>query len=123
MVSLYLRSKLNLMWNSCVASGTCNDAGTRQPNNMAASGAGDSSVALPADLETEEWKVCFVHNKMILLATICLVSLTSTLLLLITSHNLNMLKEVTMLRRVVRVQRLYQLAQLYAPQVQVENSQ
>ncbi|XWS14398.1 hypothetical protein CRYUN_Cryun35bG0005900 [Craigia yunnanensis] len=37
-----------------VASG--NDAGTRQPNNMAASGAGDSSVALLADLETEEQK-------------------------------------------------------------------
>ena len=106
-----------------LASGAGNDAGTQQPNNMAASGAGDSSVASLADLlETEEQKVCFVHNKMILLATICLVSLTSTLLLLITSHNLNMLKEVTMLRRVVRVQRMYQLVQLYALQVQVENS-
>ena len=75
------------MWNSCVACG----AGNAQPSSMAASRAADSSVGLPADiLETEE-KVCFVHNKMILLATICLVSLTSTLLLLIISHNLNML--------------------------------
>ncbi|KAG8493706.1 hypothetical protein CXB51_011734 [Gossypium anomalum] len=40
-------------------------AGSQQPNNMVASGAGDSTVALPANLETEELKVCFIHNKMI----------------------------------------------------------
>ncbi|XVE94459.1 hypothetical protein REPUB_Repub02eG0010500 [Reevesia pubescens] len=45
----------NMQGENQVASG--NDAGTGRPNNMAATGAGDSSVTLPADvLETEEQK-------------------------------------------------------------------
>lgn len=40
-------------------------AGSQQPNNLVASGAGDSTVSLPANLEIEELKVCFIHSKTI----------------------------------------------------------
>ncbi|KAL4335509.1 hypothetical protein GQ457_07G027470 [Hibiscus cannabinus] len=52
----------NVQGQNQIASG--NDAGTGQPDNMAASGAGDSSVALPANLrETEEQKHAEHSNK------------------------------------------------------------
>ncbi|KAK8646380.1 hypothetical protein V6N13_120169 [Hibiscus sabdariffa] len=52
----------NVQGQNQIASG--NDAGSGQPDNMAASGAGDSSVALPANLrETEEQKHAEHSNK------------------------------------------------------------
>ncbi|XP_039049594.1 ubiquitin-like domain-containing protein CIP73 isoform X2 [Hibiscus syriacus] len=52
----------NVQGQNQVVSG--NDAGTGQPDNMTASGAGDSSVALPADLrETEEQKSQRQHDE------------------------------------------------------------